>query len=79
MAIDVYFESINQTITEWLVNFEYLKIKATEYNLELKSLESFRDTFKTLPTDNPYGQANNMSQELKDYSFMNKTFVFQKI
>ena len=68
MSIKVYISSINQIIEEFLVNFEYLKVKLAKYNIvpvtgeELKELNigntnqesigSFKDVFES-QSNNP--------------------------
>tara|TARA_B110000914_G_scaffold175350_1_gene156601 strand:- start:243 stop:3362 length:3120 start_codon:yes stop_codon:yes gene_type:complete len=79
MPIDVFVESIGNTTTEWLVNFEYLKTKALEFDLELKEVKSFDDYFTHLNKKKiKYGEASKMNDKLKQYSFLNTTFVFEK-
>ena len=79
MEIDVYIESIGKTTKEWLVNFNYLQIKALEYNLELKELMPFEDFFKKMKSSKTkYGDANNMTKNVQEFSFLNTAFVFEK-
>jgi SAM-dependent methyltransferase len=79
MPIDVYVESIGNTTTEWLVNFEYLKTKSLEFGLELKNIKPFEDYFSEMKKNNiKYGEAIKMNNKLKKYSFLNTTFVFEK-
>ena len=79
MEIDVYIESIGKTTKEWLVNFNYLKVKARDYNLELKELTPFAEYSKKMKSSKTkYGDANNMSKGLESYSFLNTAFVFEK-
>ena len=70
-----YIESIGISIKEYLVNFDYLASKAKKYNLELVETKNF----SSLLTDKKYGSMSNMNEQLKEYSFLNTTFVFQKI
>lgn len=78
--IDVYFESINQTLSEYLVNFDYLKTECTKYGLELRGLESFSDLYQELTTKGiEYGDASKLNDVLREYSFMNKSFMFVKL
>lgn len=81
LPIDVYMNSIGKTTTEWIVNFEYLKNKCIENGLELVKKESFEDIFDLDFKKNKtkYGEANKMTEELKEYSFLNMSFVFKKI
>ena len=79
MAIDVFVESIGNTTTEWLVNFEYLKTKSLEYGLELLEVKPFEDYYTDIKKNKiKYGDATKMNDKLKQYSFLNTTFVFEK-
>ena len=78
--IDVFFETINQTLSEYLVNFNYLAKECTNYGLELKSLEPFKDIHAELMTSGTkYGNADKMDSILESYSFLNKSFIFVKV
>jgi SAM-dependent methyltransferase len=75
--IDVYINSIGKTTTEWLVNFEYLRLKAAEYGLELETLVGFETLYDEMKKGKTsYGDATKMSAELKRLSFMHSQFVF---
>jgi len=75
--IDVYINSIGKTTTEWLVNFEYLRLKADEYDLELETLTGFETLYDGMKKGKTsYGDAAKMSTELKTLSFMHSQFVF---
>jgi SAM-dependent methyltransferase len=77
--IDVFINSIGKTTTEWLVNFDYLKIVALEYGLELEKLTDFESLYNSFKKGNTsYGAAMNMGAKLKRLSFMHSTFVFVK-
>ena len=77
--IDVYINSIGKTTTEWLVNFDYLKIKCLEHDLELTELKNFGDMFNILKdSKKQYGDAVKMKDNLKRLSFMHTCFVFTK-
>ena len=79
-SIDVYMESIGKTFTEYLVNYTYLESLLQQYNLKLKELYSFTDMYIELnKSEEVYGNALNMSDKLKTYSFLNKCFVIEKI
>lgn len=80
MSIDVYVDSIGKTTEEWLINFQYLEKKALEFDLQLKDLTSFEEHFKKfMKTKQNYGEAKNLPDDLKKYSFLNTTFVFEKL
>ena len=85
MEVDIYVESINQTITEYLVNIDYLAIKARKYNLEIVERKNFKDIYDTISSSTiDYGDINKLISDskydiLKDYSFLNMSLVFKKI
>ena len=84
--IDVYFETINKIISEYLIDFELLKRKLGEYKIRLKETGSFKELFDSLQITYNNGNKHwaivnaveGMTDELKSYSFMNRWFVFQK-
>ena len=78
MEIDVYNESIGSTITEYLVNYDYLVFLCSKYNLKLIETASFEKMYSTI-TDSKYGKIKDMTEELKKYSFMNNYFIFEKV
>ena len=75
--IEVFNESIGATIKEYLVNFDYLAQKVKNYNMELIELKNFSEIFGEIGKKD-YGEARKMSEELKEYSFFNNAFVFEK-
>jgi hypothetical protein len=77
MLIDVFVNSIGKTTQEWLVNFDFLKKYALNYNLELLEVKPFEEIFKN-DLKKTYGSSNKMSKELKEYSFLNSVFIFEK-
>jgi hypothetical protein len=89
--ITVYMETINQDIEEYLVDYRLLKYKLGEKNiLPLKpddlsklKLDSSTDTFKYIYNKNKKqiekdSNKKNMDNQLKDYSFLNRWFIFKK-
>lgn len=74
--IDIYFNSIGQTTSEYLVNFDYFINECKKYKLELIEVKSFEDLYNK---DINYGSANNLTPDLMSYSFLNNYFIFQKI
>lgn len=81
--IDVYFETINKVIPEYLVDFELLKRKLGEYNIRVKETGSFKELYDQLLVSGNKNWAavsaiEGMTDELKRYSFMNRWFVFEK-
>ena len=80
MEIDVYLESINQTITEYLVNNRYIIKKAREFNLEIVETTNFKDLYDTIvASGKSYGDISKINDVSKEYSFMNNIIVFKKI
>lgn len=77
LPVDIYVESIGNTTTEWLVNFDYIKEKALEFNLELKEVIDFESYFSDAKKQK-YGDTQKMNTKLMTYSFLNVTFVFEK-
>jgi len=92
--ISVYQESINKYATEFLVNFVYLSRLMEDYGFKLISLEEaksmgfptgsglFEDLFRQMNKESnrsQYGEAQNMSREEKEISFLNRYFIFRKI
>jgi len=79
LPIDIYYETINQTITEWLVNFKYLEMKAIQHNLKLLEYKGFDELWSEFNSEKiTYGDANKLTEIHQEFSFMNKIFIFQK-
>ena len=49
--IDVFIENTQKLITEFLVNLDFLIIKAKEFNLELEDTELFSETYEKIKKD----------------------------
>ena len=91
--IQVWQESINNYISEYLVNFEYLDSMMSRYGFEphhldrgdifRKSRASFEELFKMMRdhhSSNPlYAKALSMSNEEKTLSFLNDYFIYKKV
>jgi hypothetical protein len=87
--ISVYVETINQLIDEYLVDYELLKYKLGQYNIkplkdeDLKTLKldtssgSFEDIFNHF-SKNKRNNIDEMSSVHKEYSFLNRFFIFKK-
>lgn len=98
--IQVYVETINKRIPEYLVDFELLKRKLEVYNIRLVNFDNEDTIFNkydrpTSSFDYLYNQMDdaftkgkkhyamqnaldNMNDVMKQYSFMNRWFVFKK-
>ena len=93
--IDVWQESINKTFTEYLVNFKYVIRLMNNYGFDIISSEEakkinmpngtglfdelYNFMVKSKENRNNFGNAEYMSQEEKNISFMNRYFIFKKI
>lgn len=92
--INVFQESINQYIEEYLVHFEYFTRIMENYGFILVKPEStdkhipmpsgsglFRDLYQTMSQENKkeYGMALQMTQDEKNISFLNRYFIFTKV
>ena len=74
MSIEVYVQSINQSIREYLVSFEYLVNKLDEYHLELVNTNLFEDIYNKFRGE----LKHDLSVDEKRLSFMNRLFIFKK-
>jgi hypothetical protein len=88
--IDVFIESTNKFIPEYLVSYELLIEKCKEYSLELVESELFSEYFNKLKSqipedDNDKESIDKIIIELdkddvqKKFSFFNRWCVFKKI
>lgn len=93
--IDVYQESINQILSEYLVNFQYLVKIMEMYGFELDihnqdiagGTQMFKSLYKKMEDESKmdrkkrdtYSNALKMSEIEKQDSFLNRCFVFRKI
>ena len=93
--IEVWQESINQYISEFLVNFEYFDGVMSKYGFEpfflnnrdggifSKSRASFEELFKIMKMYHSknfaYSKALIMSNEEKTLSFLNDYFIYKKV
>jgi mRNA (guanine-N7-)-methyltransferase len=78
-SIDVYQKSIGSIHTEYLVNFDYLVRVMDNYGFKVVSITSFKDIYEGLnkPNAEKYRDLGRMEENL--ITFLNNTFVFQKI
>ena len=93
--IGVWQESINQYISEFMVNFEYFDGIMSKYGFEpfflenrdggifSKSRASFEELFKIMKQNHSknfaYSKALSMSNEEKSLSFLNDYFIYKKV
>jgi len=88
--IDVYIESTNKFIPEFIVSYELLVDKCKQYNLTLLESELFSETFnkikQNIPDDDNVKDVLhknimelNKDEVQKQFSFLNRWCVFKKI
>jgi hypothetical protein len=93
--ISVYQETINQTLPEYLVHFDFLNIVMEKYGFalinrdEAKSkglpegsgmfIELYNNMMNLKEKEKEYGQAIYMKRYEKDISFLNRYFVYKKV
>lgn len=80
-AIDVYVESINQVLQEFLVDFDNLTSVMGKHGLKLDTTGTFKEAFADMETrggTQPFVQqiVKDMTDDEKRFSFMNRYFVF---
>jgi len=88
--IDVYLENTNHFIPEFLVNFDVLKEKAKEYQLELVNEGFFETTFRDLlsKVQNNEPRNTHLDQDIMslsndavqtEFSFLNRWVIFRRV
>ena len=79
MAIDVYLHSIGKSITEYLVNYDYLVRRLAEINLVPVKTETFGDIYKKYSGSPDFKHIlSSMDSSEKQFSFLNRLFIFKK-
>lgn len=80
--ISVYMDSIGKNHAEYLMFFETLKREAEKFNLYMldpsEQKKSFETWYRELRRGGDSSSREDMSPELKELSFLNISFVFQK-
>lgn len=69
--IDVFIQTIGQIHTEYLVDFELLKRKLEQRNIKLRLDLGFKAFYDSK-------SQKNMDETMKEYSFLNRAFIFRK-
>ena len=88
--VDIFIENTQRLIPEYLVNFNFLIEKASEFGLELNESELYSTTFNNLKKKIPENEEEQTSLDKvlleldkdeiqKKFSFMNRWAVFKKI
>lgn len=74
--IHVFVESIsNRKMPEYLVDFDLLHQKLQAVGIELVESQMFEETYRSLTNT---GRNFHLDQAEKEYSFLNRWFIFQK-
>tara|TARA_B100001248_G_scaffold262403_1_gene258201 strand:+ start:1059 stop:3842 length:2784 start_codon:yes stop_codon:yes gene_type:complete len=77
--INVFISSIGKSFKENLINFEYLKLLALEYNLELVEDKSFEELYSNMSSKKNYSNiVDEITEDEKIFSFLNREFIFEK-
>jgi SAM-dependent methyltransferase len=77
--IEIFVESIGQSIDEFLVNPEYFEDILNDYGMKLVEKGGFKDIFlRQTATNKVYGDMLKMSDDLQTYSFLNMFMIFEK-
>jgi SAM-dependent methyltransferase len=74
--IDVYIETINKLIPEYLVYFEVLKKKLQKYNIVLVKSGLFDDIYTIYEKE--FTNEKRLGSSEKTFSFLNRYWIFQK-
>lgn len=88
--IDVYIENTQKLIPEYMVSFQLLVKKASDYGLQLLETEMFEESFNKLKNKIPENEDEytHLDQDIlnldkddiqKQFSFLNQWTIFQKI
>jgi hypothetical protein len=88
--VDIFNVNIGQSITEYLVNFDFMVSVAKKYGLELikdnevagaKAIMSFKDYHAQADKLFKFKleEIKKMSEDEQRYSFMNRSFIFKKV
>tara|TARA_Y100001970_G_scaffold199501_1_gene242660 strand:+ start:227 stop:3610 length:3384 start_codon:yes stop_codon:yes gene_type:complete len=80
MKINVFIDSINNEIEEYLVNFKYLTKELEKIGFKLENDANFEALFNNLKKDPDYDMTDfDMTDFEKQLSFLYKQFIFQRI
>ena len=78
--IEVYVESIGQSIDEFLVQPDFFEEILNDYGLKLVVKGDFRDHFiRQSETNKIYGDMLKMTDDLQTYSFLNMYMILEKM
>lgn len=77
--VEIFVESIGQSLDEYLVNPVYFEEKMSDYGMKLVNRGDFEDLFLRQSSQNKvYGDMLKMEDDYKTYSFLNMYMIFEK-
>lgn len=77
--IEVFVDSIGQSIDEYLVNSSYFEDICSDYGLKLIQKNNFKELYSGIIANTvSYGDMQNIDSEYQKYSFLNMYMVFEK-
>ena len=76
LPIEVYIQSINQSIKEYLVSYDLLVKKMADIHLYPVKTALFDEIYHKYKTEFP--KLTSLKQQHKDLSFLNRCFIFKK-
>lgn len=77
--IEIYVDSIGQSLDEYLVNTELFEDLCNEYDLKLIDKKDFGDIYTTVSgSKESYGDMLKMDENYKTFSFLNMCMVFER-
>jgi mRNA (guanine-N7-)-methyltransferase len=78
-SIDVYLESINNTVMEYIMDMDVLQKAFETVGLTLEKTGFFEDAYEEAKTSGELPDAaKNMGEGEREFSFLNRWFVFVK-
>ena len=77
--MEIFVDSIGQSLDEYLVNPNYFEEVMSDYGLKLVNSGDFQDMFVRQSANNKvYGDMLKMDSDYQTYSFLNMFMVFEK-
>ena len=76
LPIEVYIQSINQSIKEYIVSYDLLVKKLATIHLYPVQTALFDEIYDKYKTDFP--KLTNLKEQQKELSFLNRCFIFKK-
>jgi hypothetical protein len=77
--VEVFVESIGQSLDEYLVNPSYFEEIMSDHGMKLVTKSDFEELFQRQSSQNTvYGDMLKMEPDYQKYSFLNMFMVFEK-